>query len=335
MNHLTTNLRRQYAFSVYTSSHDAVDGVREVNGAQIKIVYLKANGVQSVLYDGWSMLHASFKHDTILVLGTSGCMFLPLIKLLGKKIVLNPDGAEWKRGKWSTPIKKFLKFSEYMGVKFADVVITDNLCIQQFVEQQYNVESELIEYGGDNAIDVPLSNSVLAEYSIPTETYAFKVCRIEPENNIDMILEAFSKSEFCLVLVGNWKRSQYGLMTRKKYEKFKNLILLDAIYDQAKLDGLRSNCSVYVHGHSVGGTNPSLVEAMNLGLSCVVFDVDYNRETTENKAIYFANEKELFSQLTKLANNDLARISLGDKMQEIALRRYQWSGIIKKYASTF
>src|SRR5665648_686952 len=126
LNHLTLNLKEKFSFIVYTSSYNAVKGLKEYNGAKLKIVPLKANGMQSVFYDAISLFHAAIHYDILLVLGTSGCIFLPVIKLFNKKVILNPDGQEWKRGKWSNPVKKFLKISERFGIKYANVIISDN-----------------------------------------------------------------------------------------------------------------------------------------------------------------------------------------------------------------
>lgn len=333
MNHLTIKLQNDFDFGVYTSSHDAVKGLKEVNGAQIEIVYLKANGYQSVLYDGWSMIHAIFKYDVLLVLGTSGCIFLPFIKLFKKPVVLNPDGAEWKRGKWSKSIQAFLKFSEKTGVKFASIVITDNKVIQDEVYSTYGVESHLVEYGGNHASHVEMSEKTKLQYGIQENKYAFKVCRIEPENNIDLILEAFSQCKLPLIIIGNWNFSEYGKAVRKKYEIFEHLTLLDPIYEQTTLDELRSNCFIYVHGHSVGGTNPSLVEAMSLGLNCAIFDVTYNRETTENKAMYFKSVEEL-ANIVNLATSGENTFENGQELGLIASRRYTWDRIVSLYKST-
>ena len=105
LNHLTSSLSNKYEIVVYTSSYNAVKDLKEYNGAKLTIIPLKANGFQSVLYDGVSMFDACLKYDVLLVLGTSGCIFLPFIKLFNKKIILNPDGAEWKRGKWNYLVK--------------------------------------------------------------------------------------------------------------------------------------------------------------------------------------------------------------------------------------
>ena len=335
LNHLTIQLHDRFSFVVYTSSYNAEKGVKEVNGARLKIIRLKANGVQSIPYDIVSMIHAVFKYDVLLILGTSGCIFLPVIKLFGKKVILNPDGAEWKRGKWSKPAQWFLKVSEKFGVKYSDIVITDNKIIQDYVFATYDIQSELIEYGGDNANYVSISEETLKKYGIEKNKYAFKVCRIEPENNIDMILEAFKNSRLKLILIGNWNFSAYGKNLREKYKEFKSLLLLDPIYDQQQLDELRGNCGLYIHGHSVGGTNPSLVEAMNLGLCCVVYNVNYNIETTENSAIYFNSKEGLQKILTSFSDNKIDTEYYKNKMYEIAKRRYLWQIITEKYAQLF
>lgn len=335
LNHLTLNLRGKFSFVVYTSSYNSVKGLKEFNGAKLKIIPFKANGAQSVIYDIISLFHAAFKYDVLLVLGTSGCISLPIIKLFGKKIILNPDGCEWKRKKWSTSIKRFLLLSEKIGVNYADVIVSDNEKIMDYIGNAYNKPSKLIEYGGDNASFVEISEKTELKYQITKNNYAFKVCRIEPENNLDLILEAFKNSEIDFVLIGNWEYSLYGVNLRNKYKKYPNFRLLDPIYDQKSLDELRSNCGLYIHGHSVGGTNPSLVEAMNLGLCCIVYNVEYNVVTTENSAIYFNNEIDLIQILNEYKLKKIDSISIGDKMMEIAKRRYKWSIITEKYAELF
>ncbi len=171
----------------------------------------------------------------------------------------------------------------------------------------------------------------MSKYPFLDDDYAFTVCRIEPENNIHIILEAMSRqNKLPLVLIGNWQASQYGLDLYTKYSGIEHIHLLDPIYNQAILSQFRSNCLVYLHGHSAGGTNPSLVEAMYSGLPIVAYAVDYNKETTENEAQYFSNADELVQILTfcdkKLLNTNAA------KMSEIATRRYRWEVIAAQYA---
>lgn len=163
------------------------------------------------------------------------------------------------------------------------------------------------------------------------DKYAISVCRIEPENNIHVILEAFAEGPMPLMVVGNWEYSVYGRDLRARYGKNPNLAMLGPIYDHEKLNELRRRCMFYVHGHSCGGTNPSLVEAMYLGLPIAAFDVNFNRETTENQALYFRDAAGL-RQIA--AGTDAAKLrEVAAAMKAIAERRYTWSRIAELYAA--
>lgn len=332
--HLVTHLADKHEISVYCSKHLYQESDRKQHWKGAKLIYLplNANGIQSVPYDVLSILHALIYADTLLILGVSGCFILPFIKLFfGQKIIVNIDGIEWKRDKWQGFAKLFLKFSEKIAVKFADVVVTDNLGIQEYVQKEYNKESSLIAYGADHVIqNYALKREFTDLYPFLSEEYAFKVCRIEPENNVHLILNAFSKiPDKILVIVGNWEISDYGKKLKEEYSKFKNIYLYNPIYNQRILDLIRSNCNLYVHGHSAGGTNPSLVEAMYLGLPIFAFDVNYNVKTTEGKALYFSDESDLIETIQSVSFYSLK--SYGSEMQEIAKRRYTWANIASSY----
>jgi glycosyltransferase involved in cell wall biosynthesis len=333
---LVIKLKDQFSFVVYTSYYGAVPGLKEYHGAKIQIVKLRANGIQSIPYDIISIIHASFYCDVLLICGTSGCISLPILRLFGKKIILNPDGLEWKRKKWSIIVRLFLKISENIGVKYSDVLVSDNKKLQEYYLNKYKKNAQLIEYGGDHVLSVPLSEKTLKHYNIKKQEYAFTVCRIEPENNIRMILESFKeKRDISYVLVGNWKYNKYGRELADKYCQYPNIIMLDPIYDQNALDELRSNCSLYIHGHSVGGTNPSLVEAMNLGLCIVAYKVSYNVETTEGKGLYFESKKDLVNILKNYQEKKIDLENQRLTMKEIAKSRYRWDIIADKYAGLF
>ena len=151
-----------------------------------------------------------------------------------------------------------------------------------------------------------------------------------------MILEAFSKvKKSKLVIIGNWQNSAFGVAMKKAYSSFENIHLLDPIYDQDILNQIRSNCSLYIHGHSAGGTNPSLVEAMYLELCVVSFDVNFNMATTENAALYFGTSDELVKILNDFDNEDILTDSYASRMKEIADLNYKWSIVADKYAAVF
>ena len=335
VSNLTKYLNQEFDLTVFCSGVKYKDHPSEYNGAQLKYINLNANGIQSIPYDIISIYKSLKFADTILILGVSGCIFLPFVKLFGKsKIIVNIDGLEWKRDKWNGFAKWFLKLSEKIAVKYADLVITDNKAIQQYVTDEYGVSSELIAYGGDHVNKEPLRDKDKDQYAFLNDKYAFKVCRIEPENNLDIILEAFSfYNSLPIVIVGNWSNSPYGLGLRQRYQKYQNIYMLDPIYNQKNLDSLRSNCFIYIHGHSAGGTNPSLVEAMFLGLPVIAFGASYNRETTHNQSIYFENKQELISIIEDLDKIDLKNIA--KSMKSIADKEYIWIIIAEKYANIF
>jgi glycosyltransferase involved in cell wall biosynthesis len=336
--HLVKYLSDKYEITVYCSSKSYEEKLKTYNGAKLKYINLKANGIQSIFYDTISMIDSLRYADALLILGVSGCSILPIIKplckLMNKKILINIDGLEWKREKWNKFAKRLLKFSEKLAVKYADVIISDNLVIKDYIKSEYNRDSVFIPYGGDHVKYEPLSNELVAKYPFLKEKYAFKVARIEPENNIHLILEAFSEfKELNLAIVGNWDKSRYGQDLRKKYHSFDNIFLLDPIYDQKILNAIRSNCFVYIHGHSAGGTNPSLVEAMYLGLPIIAYGVEYNKVTTQYEALYFMNKDELLKLINEIVSNRGLLIHTGQRMRNIAIREYTWEKITREYDS--
>ena len=147
-------------------------------------------------------------------------------------------------------------------------------------------------------------------------------------------LQAFGEqNDTSLVIVGNWSNSDYGRELRNRYESSNNLYLLDPIYDLGKLKTLRSGASMYLHGHSAGGTNPSLVEAMHFGVPVVAFDCDFNRSTTEGKALFFRDAESL--QQVLVSHTEGVLEDIGKDMVEIARRRYTWDKVAEQYFEIF
>jgi len=160
------------------------------------------------------------------------------------------------------------------------------------------------------------------------------VCRIEPENNVHMIVEAFSKQDgLPLVMVGNWKSSEYGRGLQERFAGEPHIYLLDPIYDLGKLYTLRSRALLYVHGHSAGGTNPSLVEAMHFAKPIVAYDCNFNRFTTEDKALFFKDQASLQRLVVEIDSLPLTKVS-GD-MQAIAKQNYTWDIVAEQYFNLF
>ncbi len=317
------------ALAVYCSSKAYETRAERYLDAELRYVPLNANGAQSIPYDMWSMLSAVWRGcDAILVLGVSGSLLLPLIRLVSRaRIVTNIDGIEWKRDKWGRLQRFILKASERMAVRMSHELIADNGAIAEYVSEAYGTECAVIAYGGDHAIRTEARP--LTEIELP-ERYAFNVCRIEPENNVHLMLEAFAQStDFPLVCVGNWDRSAYGIDLKARYADAPGIRILDPIYDTGKLRTLRAGASAYIHGHSAGGTNPSLVEIMHFGVPVLAFDCPFNRHSTDNRALFFSTAEQLRDQIETVPGARLAEV--GAAMREIARARYTWDVIGAAY----
>ncbi len=331
--HLVDNLNGVYDFSIYCSGkkYPKEKRVKFYKGAKLIYLPLDANGMQSIFYDTLSIFHALYKSDVLLILGVPGAWVLPFIrKFTNKRIVISIDGVEWKRDKWNIVAKWYLFWAEGLSVKYSHIDIADNEAIQDYTASRYGSLSRIIEYGADHTMKVGIESSDIEEFPFLSGDYAFKVCRIEPENNVHVVLRAFSKlPEKRLVMVGNWSNSEYGAGLYEEFQKFPNITLLKPIYDQRKLDVIRGNAKLYIHGHSAGGTNPSLVEAMYLGLPIMTYGVSYNKVTTENRALYFKSEEGLIELVNKTSQDELKELGL--TMKGIADRRYVWKLIADKY----
>lgn len=297
-------------------------------GAKLRFLPLSANGISSIPYDILSLFDAAFRGtNRILVLGVSGAIAIPVIKLFFRsEITTNIDGVEWKRRKWRGVAKTFLKFSEKIAVTYSHKVIADNQAIADYVAAEYNKSCEVIAYGGDHAVSAE-ANTALSD-KLPEE-YAFSLCRIEPENNVELILKSWQKDKIPLVFIGNWDNSEFGRTLKGKFSGRPNIHLLDAVYDAGLLKGVRAKAAIYIHGHSAGGTNPSLVEMMHFGIPVVAFDCDYNRHSTLNQALYFSNTKELQDAVNAIGTGE--HRDIGMRMNKIAEKLYVWDKIGLKY----
>lgn len=323
-------------YEVFCSSKQLTTRLEHHNGAKLKYIPLKANGIQSIAYDMVSIMQTlKSKPDVLLVLGVSGAVIFPFFKLFNRsKIITNIDGLEWRREKWGRFARLFLKFSEYIAIKFSDVIITDNQALADYVYRKYKLQSEVIAYGGDHAVNVGeiSTSSGVDTFLQSDEEFFLSICRIEPENNIHLILDSFTKIQKKIKFIGNWNSSEYGRELVKKYSHFSNIELINPIYDINLLYQIRMSCAGYLHGHSAGGTNPSLVEAMHFGKPIYAYDCSFNRFTTEGQAFYFTDSDNLI----QLLNDQKLKISVNaSAMQEIAERRYTWKIISRQYESLY
>lgn len=258
-----------------------------------KFIGIRANGALSPLHDLAAYLSIAWRVDAILVLGVSGGVFFPLFRLLSRwfgaaPLAVNVDGVEWRRTKFGWLRRAFLFASDRLAQRFAHGVIFDNEGLRSYIKAGTRA---LIPYSGDHVNAVATSIGPLRPMAGP---YALTICRIEPENNCGLLIEGFLCSGLAsYVFVGNWDASAYGRALRQRYWDEPRLKLLDPIYDPLQLHALRSNCTAYIHGHSVGGTNPSLVEMLFYDNRIACFACDFNRHTALDAVEYFRDETGL------------------------------------------
>ena len=254
---------------------------------------IKANGGLSILHDLLAFFIVFFKVDAIVVLGVSGGVFFPLFRLFcsifGKQLIVNVDGVEWRRGKFSKGKKLFLFISDRFAQLFAHQVVVDNEALRPFLIRSVRQSAHYIAYPGDHVERIDEANKCSS-----SDLRCLTICRIEPENNCHVLLEAFAKCrKGSYLFVGNWSSSDYGRQLREKYSHVDGLVMSDPIYDKKALISMREGCNLYLHGHNVGGTNPSLVEMLFYDSAIVAYDCDFNRCTAGSAIDYFSDLNDL------------------------------------------
>lgn len=270
--------------------------------------------------------------DIILQLGytSSSVWFF----LLPKKatIISNMDGLEWKRSKYSAPVRQFLKFAERLAAISSDYLVADSLGIQKWLKKQYNKESAYIAYGA-----YPFSNpneSVIAEYGLNKQGYNMIMARFEPENNLDMVLEGvtLSSDKTPILVIGNYK-TKYGDYLTTKYKEWPHIKFMGGIYNIDHLNNLRYYSKVYFHGHSVGGTNPSLLEAMASKALVLAHNNDFNKGVLRENAFYFSNPQEVAHLLETVKKDD--NLQLIENNYNAIIRDFNWEKINGDYLRFF
>lgn len=284
---------------------------------------LQARGAQSVLHDALQVLRAAFLdgQDRLLLLGTSGAWALPIVKLFrpNTRIVSNIDGLEWRRDKFSPAVRMLLKWLERVAVRCSDETIADNEALVPIVREMHDIEPRMIAYGGDQ-IALP------DDPGPDPEGHFLTLQRIEPENNGAMILEGARLAGAPLVFLGNWSGNGFARDLAARYGDVAGITLHPPVYDQSGLAAIRAGSRAYVHGHSVGGTNPSLAEALFHSERILAFDCAFNRATLEGEGAYFADADALARLLVAPDSGRIAPEALA-RLRE----RYRWRSVALAY----
>ncbi len=310
------------------------------NGVRLNFVQnleRRLGSVGTLLYDLISLIKSAFLNfDVIYMLGYSSAIFCIIPRIFGKKVVINTDGMEWKRSKWSKFARLYLKRNEIISTKFANVLISDSLEIRKYFIAKYHISPVYISYGTE--LFYSKNKNIVKKFDLEPFNYYLVVARLEPENNIDAIIRGFSltKSKKRLVLITNIKKTKYYYQIKRLCEKDSRIRFLGPLYDKNSLNEIRANAFAYIHGHSVGGTNPSLLESMGCGNFIIAFDVSFNREVLRNGGYFFSDEYELKKCMEDLEKMKSSKISkIGIKNRKTIERYYNWRNISLSYFNLF
>jgi glycosyltransferase involved in cell wall biosynthesis len=302
--------------------------------------------IYEVLYDVYSLVKSSLVCDCIYMLGYGAGLFFFIPKIFRKKLAVNVNGLEWKRDKFNRLEKSILIISEKCAVRFADAVVADSNEIKKYIEERYKKKAVYIT----NGVDAPqvekwderkfTGQGLLEENSLAANDYWLVVARLEPENNIHVIVQSFleSNSNRKLVIIGNFSSKKYQRHVLKILENNnvgERVILIGAIYDVNLLNMLRQNCFAYIHGHSVGGTNPALLEAMSMKNLVIAHDNEFNREVGGQTILYFKDVNDLVTRIEEIENKPDSLAHLKEAACSRVLSHYSWPDIAKEYDKLF
>lgn len=303
-----------------------------VKSIDTTIKYIKNNNIES---------------SYVYILGLKSLNYLSLkrnkLKKIGCTIIVNPDGLEFKRSKWGKVAKTFFLLSERFMLKSSDIIVCDSLGIKDYVDEKYPKLSNRTTYiaYGSNTFDFKgiKESDILKEYNLKKNNYCLMVGRCVPENNYELVIKEFMQSNIKkeLVIISNLDSSNYynELINITKCNIDSRIKFINGVYDQNKLAVIRKNAYLYIHGHSVGGTNPSLIEALSLTDLNILYDVNFNRYAGGNSCLYFKEDNSLTEILNNKIMLDSVRKEKGKLAKDIVKNNFTWDIIIDKYKEIF
>lgn len=330
-------VKRGFEVLVY-NSHNHPYQEKEWNGVQIVHCYDpedKLGTAGQFIYDLNCILDVRKRNcDVILQLGYTSSSIWGWLMPKKAVVTTNMDGLEWKRTKYSEKVKRFLKYAESLGVKYSHHLISDSIGIQNYLKEAYKVSSTYIAYGATLFQNDDFE--VLNNYDLQPRKYDMLIARLEPENSIEIILDGVAKANLLrpFLVVGNHD-TPFGNYLKNKFSNFPQINFIGGIYNIDILNNLRYYSNIYFHGHTVGGTNPSLLEAMASNSLICANSNDFNKYILGNDAIYFNDVNDVANHLLNTKYSD-------DRFQSMLIQNankirniYDWELIIDQYAKHF
>lgn len=333
-------------------------GARLVEGGHRVTVYCRSAGVSHQTdYLGMRLIHLPALHfktaetlsntalsvghalltqriDTAFVFNCANSPFLPLLRGCRIPTAVHVDGLEWKRSKWSGAGQRYYRFAEEFAVRWADALIADAQGIADYYDREFAMRTELLTYGTKVLHDT--ASDRITALGLQPGRFHLVVARFEPENHVDMIMEGFHQSAatYPLVVVGS---APYAAAYTRKIAEIaasdSRIRMLGSVWDQEELDQLYSHSLTYAHGHSVGGTNPSLLRAMGGGTSVFAYNVEFNREVVGADGRFFGSPHDVRQLFDDAEQHASLLKEVGQRLQRRASENYNWADVARGYES--
>jgi glycosyltransferase involved in cell wall biosynthesis len=318
---VTVYCRRNYA-----TAGSEWSGVHLVTLPTIANKYL-----DTVVHTFLSVLHlvTRTRIRDVLLCNAANAAALPLLRLAGRRVVLNVDGLEWRRGKWGVMGRAWYRAGEWLSVRWASVLVTDAEEVRTYYRVRHDADSVMIPYGAD---PIPRREPLAPELGVTPDGFHLYVSRWERENNPVMVARAHaaSRSRRSLVMLGEATYDE-GLDAEVKAAAASNAVLAGPVFG-TRYTALQSNARCYIHATEVGGTHPALIEAMGAGNLCLVLDTPENREVAGPDAWYFADETQLAELLRQVDEMPTARLNrTRARIRDRALERFSWQRVGAAY----
>lgn len=326
-------VNKGYDVTVY-NSHNHPYTAAEWNG--VKIVhcfdpeYLVGSSGQFV-YDLNCLLDARTRDfDVILLMGYTSSSIWGRLYPRKSVMINNMDGLEWKRAKYSRPVQRFLRYAEKLAVKYSQFFISDSLVIRSYLKDKYNVDSRYIPYGADLFSDMERKSAI---NTVADKDYFLMMARMEPENNIEIILDGFnnSNSDKKFKVLGSTD-TRFGKFIIHKFRNDERIQFEGANFDNTFVRALQNNSYLYFHGHSVGGTNPSLLEAMASEALIAAHNNPFNKSVLNTDAFYFDDASDVRRLVETVRREDNERIMIQNNLHKIQFQ-FNWEKVINEYES--
>lgn len=325
-------VKRGHSVTVY-NSHNHPYTESSWNGVEIRHCYdpeYKIGTAGQFIYDLNCLLDArKRKYDVIMLMGYTSSSVWGSLYPKGSAIITNMDGLEWKRSKYSKPVQAFLRYAEKLAVKHSQYYVADSMVIQSYLKNKYKIESKYIPYGADLFSEIEREQFERSE--ILREDYFLLMARMEPENNIETILEGFNQSNSAksFKVLGD-TGNRFGKYITHKFKNDDRIQFKGSIFDNAKVRSLQNNSYLYFHGHSVGGTNPSLLEAMASEALIAAHNNPFNKSVLHTDAFYFSNANEVKNIVETVRRMETEKTMVNNNLHKIK-NQFNWETIVDQY----